>query len=122
MCLLISVNDGFYYEVLLCLKDCDGIVIEFNVFFFIVEWFEMNVKIDKWVIFNIFEYLYVNFEYLVNLKCCSINLNCYLFVDRDFKLFVLNVFDKYVIFYDKICFEVIEFVVIIKMEDILCFM
>lgn len=37
-------------------------------------------------------------------------------------LFILNVFEIFNIFYNKICFEVIELVVIIKMEDIFVFM
>lgn len=119
---LTSANDGFYYEVLLRLKDRDGTVIEPNAFLPTAERFEMNVKIDKWVISNTFEYLHANPEHLANLKRCSINLNCHSLADRDFKLFVLNAFDKYAIPYDKICFEVIESVAIIKMEDTLRFM
>ena len=87
---LTSANDGFYYEVLLRLKDRDGTVIEPNAFLPTAERFEMNVKIDKWVISNTFEYLHANPEHLANLKRCSINLNCHSLADRDFKLFVLK--------------------------------
>lgn len=117
-----KVSDGYYYEVLLCLREKDGKIVEFVNFLFMVECFEMNVNVDKWVVINMFKWLFENFEYFVELRWCSINFNCYLLVDRDFMLFILNVFEIFNIFYNKICFEVIELVVIIKMEDIFVFM
>ena len=119
---LSSPNDGYYYEVLLRLKNPDGNIIKPTAFLPTAERFEMNVKIDKWVLTNTFKWLQENPEHLANLKRCSINLNCHSLTDRDFKLFVLNAFDRYEIPYHKICFEVIESVAIIKMEDTVGFM
>ncbi|MDO6566621.1 EAL domain-containing protein [Alteromonas sp. 1_MG-2023] len=115
-------NDGHYYEVLLRLKQTDGSIIEPAAFLPTAERFEMNVKIDKWVITNTFNWLSENPEHLSKLKRCSINLNCHSLADRDFKLFVLNAFERYKIPYDKICFEMIESVAIIKMEYTIDFM
>ena len=115
-------NDGYYYEVLLRLQETDGSIIDPSSFLPTAERFEMNVTIDKWVISNVFEWLSKNQTHLSKLKRCSINLNCHSLTDRDFKLFVLNAFDKFNIPYEKICFEIIESVAIIKMDDTIDFM
>ena len=115
-------NDGHYYEVLLRMKETDGRIVEPAAFLPTAERFEMNVKIDKWVIVNTFNWLSEHPEHLAELKRCSINLNCHSLADRDFKLFVLNAFERYKIPYDKICFEMIESVAIIKMEYTIDFM
>lgn len=115
-------NDGYYYEVLLRMKETDGRIVEPAAFLPTAERFEMNVKIDKWVIVNTFNWLNEHPEHLAELKRCSINLNCHSLADRDFKLFVLNAFERYNIPYDKICFEMIESVAIIKMEYTIDFM
>jgi len=115
-------NDGHYYEILLRLQQNDGSIVEPTAFLPTAERFEMNVKIDKWVISSTFAYLSANPEHLAQLRKCSINLNCHSLADRDFKLYVLNAFEKYRIPFEKICFEVIESVAIIKMDDTVDFM
>jgi len=119
---LTTANDGYYYEVLLRLKERNGNVVEPAAFLPTAERFEMNVKIDKWVIATTFNWLNDNQEHLAKLKRCSINLNCHSLADRDFKLFVLNAFEKYNIPFEKICFEIIESVAIIKMDHTISFM
>ncbi|WDT86320.1 EAL domain-containing protein [Alteromonas sp. 009811495] len=115
-------NDGHYYEVLLRLHEADGRIVEPANFLPTAERFEMNVSVDKWVVTNTFKWLADNPQHLAELKRCSINLNCHSLADRDFTLFILNAFETYGIPYHKICFEVIESVAIIKMEDTLNFM
>ncbi len=117
-----QTNDGHYYEVLLRLRERDGVVVEPANFLPTAERFEMNVSVDKWVVTNTFKWLSENPDHLADLKRCSINLNCHSLTDRDFTLFVLNAFETYRVPYNKICFEVIESVAIIKMEDTLTFM
>lgn len=119
---LTKPNDGYYYEILLRLLQSDGSIIEPAAFLPTVERFEMNVRVDKWVITNTFAWLSQHQEHLNNLKRCSINLNCHSLADRDFKLFVLNAFESFGIPYEKICFEVIESVAIIRMDDTISFM
>lgn len=65
---LSKVSDGYYYEVLLCLREKDGKIVEFVNFLFMVECFEMNVNVDKWVVINMFKWLFENFEYFVELR------------------------------------------------------
>ena len=115
-------NDGYYYEVLLRLQEHDGVIIDPSAFLPTAERFEMNVKIDKWVITNVFKWLSENPEHLSMLKRCSVNVNGHSVTDRDFKLFVLSAFDKFNIPYEKICFEIIESVAIIKMDETIDFM
>jgi len=117
-----QANKGHYYEILLRLREADGSIVEPANFLPTAERFEMNVNVDKWVVTNTFKWLSENPEHLAQLKRCSINLNCHSLADRDFTLFILNAFETYSIPYDKICFEVIESVAIIKMEDTLSFM
>lgn len=119
---LSKANDGHYYEVLLRLRERDGVLVEPANFLPTAERFEMNVNIDKWVITNTFKWLSEHPEHLAELQRCSINLNCHSLADRDFTSFILNAFEAYRIPYSKICFEVIESVAIIKMEDTLAFM
>lgn len=117
-----KASDGHYYEILLRLREEDGVMVEPANFLPTAERFEMNVSVDKWVVTHTFKWLAEHPEHLQELKRCSINLNCHSLVDRDFSLFVLNAFETYKIPYDKICFEVIESVAIIKMEETLAFM
>jgi len=119
---LSQANEGYYYEVLLRLRESDGNIVEPANFLPTAERFEMNVNVDKWVVTNTFKWLSENPEHLSNLKRCSINLNCHSLADRDFTLFILNAFETFGIAYNKICFEVIESVAIIKMDDTLAFM
>lgn len=117
-----KTSDGHYYEVLLRLREKDGALVEPANFLPTAERFEMNVNVDKWVVTNTFKWLSENPEHLSQLRRCSINLNCHSLADRDFTLFILNAFETFNIPYDKICFEVIESVAIIKMDDTLAFM
>lgn len=119
---LSKASDGHYYEVLLRLREKDGNLVEPANFLPTAERFEMNVSVDKWVVTNTFKWLAENPEHLAKLKRCSINLNCHSLADRDFTLFILNAFETFNIPYNKICFEVIESVAIIKMEVTLAFM
>lgn len=119
---LSKTSDGHYYEVLLRLREKDGKLVEPANFLPTAERFEMNVSVDKWVVTNTFKWLSENPEHLAQLKRCSINLNCHSLADRDFTLFILNAFETFNIPYNKICFEVIESVAIIKMEVTLAFM
>ncbi|MFD3319797.1 EAL domain-containing protein [Alteromonas macleodii] len=119
---LSKASDGHYYEVLLRLREKDGKIVEPANFLPTAERFEMNVNVDKWVVTNTFKWLSENPEHLAELRRCSINLNCHSLADRDFTLFILNAFETFNIPYNKICFEVIESVAIIKMEDTLAFM
>ena len=119
---LSKTSDGHYYEVLLRLREKDGQLVEPANFLPTAERFEMNVSVDKWVVTNTFKWLSENPEHLAQLKRCSINLNCHSLADRDFTLFILNAFETFNIPYNKICFEVIESVAIIKMEVTLAFM
>ncbi len=119
---LSKASDGHYYEILLRLKEKDGNIVEPANFLPTAERFEMNVNVDKWVVTNTFKWLSENPEHLAELRRCSINLNCHSLADRDFTLFILNAFETFAIPYNKICFEVIESVAIIKMEDTLAFM
>jgi len=119
---LTKTSDGHYYEVLLRLREKDGKLVEPANFLPTAERFEMNVNVDKWVVTNTFKWLSENPEHLGELRRCSINLNCHSLADRDFTLFVLNAFETFNIPYEKICFEVIESVAIIRMEDTLAFM
>lgn len=119
---LTKANDGYYYEVLLRLREANGKIVEPANFLPTAERFEMNVSVDKWVVTNTFKWLSENPEHLEKLKRCSINLNCHSLTDRDFTLFILNAFETYGIPHHKICFEVIESVAIIKLDDTLAFM
>jgi EAL domain-containing protein (putative c-di-GMP-specific phosphodiesterase class I) len=85
------------------------------------ERYSLGAKVDRWVIRHYFEWLNNNPQHSEDLIACNINLCGQSLADRDFKLFVLNAFEKFAIPYSKICFEITEGMAIIKMEETLEF-
>lgn len=119
---LARATDGDTYEILIRLRQNDGTLIPPSAFLPTAERYSMGAKIDRWVVENTFKWLADHPQAKERLSMCSINLSGQSLADRDFKLFILNAFEKYAIDYSKICFEITESMAIIKMEDTQQFM
>ena len=116
-----SVAAGHHYELLIRMQAETGEIVQPGAFLPAAERYSLGAKIDRWVIHHYFEWLSANPEHQDELVACNINLCGQSLADRDFKLFVLNAFEKFSISYDKICFEITEGMAIIKMEETLEF-
>lgn len=112
---------GHRYELLLRMQTADQGLVPPGAFLPAAERYSLGAKVDRWVIHHYFQWLNENPEHAEQLCKCNINLCGQSLADRDFKLFVLNAFEKFSVPYNKICFEITEGMAIIKMEDTLEF-
>ncbi|MBT0586834.1 EAL domain-containing protein [Alteromonas oceanisediminis] len=112
---------GHRYELLLRMQPSDGDMVPPGAFLPAAERYSLGAKIDRWVIHHYFQWLGANSEHQQSLIKCNINLCGQSLADRDFKLFVLNAFEKFGVSYSKICFEITEGMAIIKMDETLEF-
>ena len=116
-----ELPDGHRYELLLRMQTSDKGLVPPGAFLPAAERYSLGAKVDRWVIHHYFEWLNQHPEHARDLCKCNINLCGQSLADRDFKLFVLNAFEKFSIPYNKICFEITEGMAIIKMDDTLEF-
>jgi diguanylate cyclase (GGDEF)-like protein/PAS domain S-box-containing protein len=114
-------DDSDYYEIFIRLITEDGNLTLPGFFMPAAEQHNLSNKIDKWVIENYFVWLNTNSEYMDKLARCNINITGTSLSDDDFKFFLLNVFEKYHIPHQKICFEITETAAIINMNDAIAF-
>ncbi|GGW84363.1 hypothetical protein GCM10007391_17610 [Alteromonas halophila] len=119
---LSRVTHAMHFEVLLRLQNEDGTTTGPNAFLPTAERYNLSAAIDKWVVEKTLLWLYQNPEQQAAIGRLSINLSGQSLADREFKLHVLNAFEKYAIPYSKVCFEITESVAIIRMENTLNFM
>jgi len=113
--------EGHHYEILLRMRDQDKQIISPGSFLPAAERYNLTSKIDRWVVEHYFRWLAANPEHKSQLLRCNINLSGHSLADKDLKLFILNAFEKYLIPYDKICFEITESMAIVKMDETLEF-
>lgn len=111
---------GSYIEVLLRLDDTTPI--NPGQFLPTAERYDLSARIDLWVIENTFAWLAENPSLSEQVHRCNINLSGHSLANKEIKLLILNLFEKFAIPYDKICFEITESIAILKMEDTLKFM
>lgn len=116
-----SVAEGHRYEILVRMQTEEQGLVPPGAFLPAAERYSLGAKIDRWVIHNYFDWLNSNPSHCTELEKCNINLCGQSLADRDFKLFVLNAFEKFGVPYSKICFEITEGMAIIKMEETLEF-
>lgn len=116
-----EIAKGHHYELLIRMVTEDNQLVQPGAFLPAAERYSLGAKVDRWVIHHYFEWLNSNPTHNNELVACNINLCGQSLADRDFKLFVLNAFEKFSIPYSKICFEITEGMAIIKMEETLEF-
>ena len=113
--------EGHHYEILLRMRDQKGNIVLPGTFLPAAERYNLTAQIDRWVVENYFSWLSNNPQHKAELIRVSINLSGHSLADKEPKLFVLNAFEKYKIPYKKVCFEITESMVILKLDETLEF-
>nr|WP_241664507.1 EAL domain-containing protein [Ningiella ruwaisensis] len=117
-----STDEKDYYEILVRMRTSDNALIAPEFFMPSAEKANISHKIDKVVIESYFSWLNSHTEYLEQLGKVNINLSGFSLSDEDFRYFLLNAFEKYLIPHEKVCFEVTETMAIIRIKDAIEFM
>ncbi len=95
-------------EILLRLRDEEGLVIAPGVFFPAAERFSLATKIDCWVIEHALSWFTENPEKFKAIDCFSINLSGQSLADEKTQSFIINMINKYQFPTDKLIFEITE--------------
>ena len=101
-------HQGDCFEILLRLRLSDGTLAEPADFMPTAERYNVTARIDRYVIQQTFNWLQDNPQYLAQVKCCNINLNGQSLADLDLRRFLLSLFERSVVPYDKIWFDICE--------------
>lgn len=105
----INDNDqGYYYEVLIRMRDNNGKLILPGAFLPAAERYGLSPSLDLWLIENTLSWLQKNPDHLNNLYLCSINLSAYSLANENLLNRVKELIKKYDTPADKICFEITE--------------
>ncbi|MFT4652460.1 MAG: diguanylate cyclase (GGDEF)-like protein [Kangiellaceae bacterium] len=112
---------GLHYEVLLRMLDENGAIIPPNAFLPAAERYHLMTKIDKWVIQNHFEYLYMHPKHLADVALCSINISGPSLTAPGFQQTVIDSLELYKIPAAKICFEITETAAVSNLTDAVAF-
>ena len=99
---------GEHYEVLLRLNNKRGGRIPTAEIIRVAEQYGFSTKIDKWVIYTVFEWLANRPEHLERLSLCFINLSGHSLGETDFLVSILDRLKATGIPPGKICFEITE--------------
>ena len=103
-----AVEDEIHHELLIRLLDTDGSIIPPGAFLPAAERFNLAVKIDKWVVKTLFDYIASYPGLLAELGVCSINLSGQSLADPDFLTYVSDTLTKSQLPADRFCFEITE--------------
>ena len=74
-------------------------------------------NIDRWVINSYFSWLRENPDHLENLSCGSINVSTQSLGEDSFSKFLIDIFERYQIPHNKICFEITEGMAITHIDN-----
>ena len=103
-----DLDKGKHYEILIRMRSEDGEIIPPGVFLPAAERYNLSVKLDRWVVTTIFNWLINNPGELESLGLCAINLSGHTFGNDEFLNMLLNLFHSRKIPPGKICFEITE--------------
>ncbi len=110
------VPAGEHYEVLLRMRGEDGEIVSPGVILAAAERFNLATRLDRWVLDKTFSMLADHPLHLQRLSNCSINLSGVTLVSDGLLEFLLGLFKRYRLSYEKICFEITETAVIANMD------
>ena len=103
-----TADENNSYEVLLRMRDDDGDLILPTEFLGAAERYNLSIKLDRWVISSIFNWLARNKQKLEHIFWLNINLSGQSLSDEDFLRFTMGELTKYRVPPEKICFEITE--------------
>lgn len=108
-------------EILVRLQSEDEIVSP-GAFLPAAERYNLMPSVDRWVVKNVFMWLMDDAKQLENLSVCSINLSGLSIGDDEFSVFLANLFDRYDVPPEKICFEITETIAVTNLTKAIEFM
>jgi diguanylate cyclase (GGDEF)-like protein len=97
-----------HYEILLALKNDDGSLISPVEFIEAAECYNRMQRVDRWVIESVFKWLVSLQQRNITLPFVSINLSGNSINDDQLMDFILDIFARYDVPTNKICFEITE--------------
>ncbi|MFK8032109.1 MAG: EAL domain-containing protein [Gammaproteobacteria bacterium] len=101
-------DEGLHYEILLRMRDENGVIVTPDVFILAAERYNITPNIDRWVIENTLRWLISEADERDRLTLCSINLSGQSLGDDKFLPFVIDQFRTSGLDPKKICFEITE--------------
>lgn len=114
-------QEGHHYEILLRLKSNEGEIHAPGQFISAAERFSLMPEVDTWVIKTFFSWLREHPQHLEDLNTASINLSGHSLGDEQFQDTLEDLFDRYEIPADKICFEITESMAITRLDKTIDF-
>lgn len=97
-----------HYEILLRYKEINGDIVLPGEFLGAAEHYQISPKIDRWVILNCARLLSQSPQNINGLSLCSINLSGHSINEPGMADFIIDIFSKFKIPPEKICFELTE--------------
>ncbi len=105
---IVDITEGLHFETLIRYKDEEGNLIPPGAFLSAAERYNIACELDRWVINHLFSWINKNEGFLEQLSLCSINLSGLSLSDETMQNFIVGMFEKYNIPFNKICFEITE--------------
>lgn len=103
-----DIKEGLHFETLIRYQDEKGNLISPGAFLSAAERYNIACELDRWVINHLFSWINKNEGFLEQLSLCSINLSGLSLSDETMQKFIVEMFEKYNIPFNKICFEITE--------------
>lgn len=108
--------NGRHYEILLRMRDAQGVLINPSVFMPLVERYRLGTQVDRWVINAAIDWLSDNPKELESLDMCSINLSGQSVGCLDTRDYIADKLKDLEFPSHKLCFEVTETAAITDLE------
>jgi diguanylate cyclase (GGDEF)-like protein/PAS domain S-box-containing protein len=103
-----GLDVGAHYELLLRMRDENGVLVSPDLFIVAAERYGLTPSIDRWVIAHALRWLVSEADERQRLALCSINLSGQSLTDEKFLPFVIDQFQRSGIDGRLICFEITE--------------
>ncbi len=100
--------EGLHFETLIRYKDEQGKLIPPGAFLSAAERYNIACELDRWVINHLFTWINQHPVFLEQLSLCSVNLSGLSLSDETMQNFIVKMFEKYNLPFNKICFEITE--------------
>jgi len=112
-----DIAEGLHFETLIRYQDEQGNLIPPGAFLSAAERYNIASELDHWVINHLFSWINKNEDFLEQLSLCSINLSGLSLSDETMQKFIVEMFEKYNIPFNKICFEITETAAIANLNN-----
>ncbi|MGB1222487.1 MAG: EAL domain-containing protein, partial [Alcanivoracaceae bacterium] len=105
------------YEVLIAITGDEGEMIAPSEFLRAAEQYNRMHTLDRWVLGNVFRWMHANSAVVQQLDHLSINLSGHSMNDANLGEYLFDLFERYPVPRDRLCFEVTETAAIANLED-----